>query len=496
MAAASLDPSASDAASAVRNAFTLGLSLVATWSVALLVRLFLPRHLGPELFGTYTFADSFAATFIVAVDLGLDMYIRKEIPVRPEHASDFFGSLVAVRMALTAVLLAGMAVFLELTGRQGHVQLLVLLFGVAQLVSAMSGSLAALLQAAGTVKGLAAMNVTAKLLWGAGVVLVLAARLELPALAAAFLVAEAVRGVVLLVLARRHLHLRLTWNGAAAKAVVLASLPFYLNNVAYTAFGRLDVSMLSMITSDVEAGWYGAASNFSALAMLISPLIGWVLLPLFARAAARSTEELFSLVRRSLYGTLMLATPISLFLSVGADVWIGVMFGEAFAPAALILRVHAPMFVLTYLAMILATCLIRLERAWTVTAISSASLVALPVLNWLLIPRARLWLGPGGAGVGAAVALMLCEIGVTIAFAVAVDRRAFTPVSWSKVVKVIATCLSVVAIDLALRPLGPARLAVDALAYGALLAGLGVVSARDVSSLMTLVRERRREGRA
>ena len=36
---------------AVRNAFTLGLSLTATWGIALVVRLYVPRLLGPERFG-------------------------------------------------------------------------------------------------------------------------------------------------------------------------------------------------------------------------------------------------------------------------------------------------------------------------------------------------------------------------------------------------------------------------------------------------------------
>lgn len=491
MPAAPIDQSSSETVAALRNAFTLGLSLIATWGVALLVRLYLPRHLGPELFGTFTFADSFAATFLIVVDLGFDTYIRKEIPVRPEHASDFFGSIAVVRALLMLGLLAAMTIFLELTGRPLHVQILVALFGVAHFATSLNSSLAALLHSVGTVGGLALLNVASKLLWGAGVVVAVVTHFGLAALAGAYLLSEVVRGVALLVLTRKHVNLRFTWDVAAMKTVILASLPFYLSAIAYTAYGRLDVSMLAMLVSDLEAGWYGAALNFAGLALLLSPLIGWVLLPVFSRAAARSEEELFALIRQSLFAILMLAVPVSLFMSLGADVWVAVMFGDAFLPAVPSLRVLASMFILSYVAMILATCLIRLERAWTVTGISVASLVVLPIMNWLILPRAGHWFGPGGAALGAAAVLMFCETGIAVAFAVAVGRRAFFPMSFSKLAKMIATCLAVTALDVALRPLGPARLVISALAYVGLLLALRVVHISDGKRVLKLMRERR-----
>lgn len=496
MPAASIHSGSSDTASAVKNAFTLGLSLILTWSVALLVRLYLPRHLGPELFGTFTFADGFAATFIILVDLGIDIYIRKEIPVRPEHASDFFGGLAAVRGILMLALLGVMVIFLELTGRPRAVQILVLVFGAAHFMTSLNASFAALLHSVGTVDGLAVMNVASKLLWGAGIVLAITTNLGLPALAGAFLLSEMARGIALIVLTRKHIHLRFTWNVPAMKAVILASLPYYLNAVALVIHGKLDVSMLSLLISDVETGWYGSAANFTALALLLAPLIGWVLLPLLSKASSRSEEEFFTLVRRSLFGIVMLATPISLFMSLGADVWIGVLFGDAFAPAVPALRILAPMFVVTYVAMIMSTCLIMLERPWTMTAISAGSALVLPALNLLIIPRAGRWLGPGGAGTGAAIALMLCEIGVAVALAVAVGRRAFKPFNFITLAKVVGACLAVVGLDVALRPLGPVRIAAGVVVYAGLLVGLRVVRLEHVRQLLKLLRERRGDAKA
>jgi hypothetical protein len=55
---------------ALRNAATLAVSLVGTWTVGLIVRLWLPRHLGPENFGLLSFAEGLASTVLGSAGLG------------------------------------------------------------------------------------------------------------------------------------------------------------------------------------------------------------------------------------------------------------------------------------------------------------------------------------------------------------------------------------------------------------------------------------------
>src|ERR1041385_8177257 len=93
----SRDVRAHEIAVAVRNALKLGGSLVLTWSVALIVKLQLPAHLGPIRQGRYGFAEGFAGMWFSAVSLGIETYVFKEVPVRPKHASDFMGGVFALR---------------------------------------------------------------------------------------------------------------------------------------------------------------------------------------------------------------------------------------------------------------------------------------------------------------------------------------------------------------------------------------------------------------
>src|SRR4051812_30529044 len=174
----------------MRNGVKLGLSLVGTWTVALVVRFFLPRYLGPERFGLYSFSDAFAATYFVFLGLGIDAYIQKEIPARPRHASDFLGGILVFRMLLSAALLGALSVTLLATGRSGTAQALVFVFGVAQMLVTLNATLSAILQANTTVGGLAALNVTTKIAWGVGVGFGIHAGVGLMPLAVCFLLSE------------------------------------------------------------------------------------------------------------------------------------------------------------------------------------------------------------------------------------------------------------------------------------------------------------------
>src|SRR5580658_8347716 len=94
---------------ALRNGLKMGGSLLITWSVAVIVKLHVPAHLGPIRQGHFGFAESFATMFFTTLGLGVDVYIAKEVAVRPSHASDVVGGVFALRVLMSVVLLAGMA---------------------------------------------------------------------------------------------------------------------------------------------------------------------------------------------------------------------------------------------------------------------------------------------------------------------------------------------------------------------------------------------------
>jgi O-antigen/teichoic acid export membrane protein len=482
---------APDTLRSVRNTITLGGSLLATWTVALGIRLVLPRHLGPESFGAFQFADAFTAAFFVVTSLGVETYIRKEVTTRKDHASEFFGGLLVLRIVMSVVLVAAMMALMTVTGRPLRIQRLVLFFAAYQFFFALNGTSSALLHAVGAVEGLALLNVVTKLVWAAGILGALSIGAGVEGVAVALAGAEALKAVALLVLARRHLDLSLVVDLERTLVVVGASLPFYLHYLAHSIYGRLDISLMSFLAGDAEVGWYGVAQNVAGLALLITPLIGWVLLPMLSQAAACSEQHLDAVVRRALEAVLSAAAPVTLLLALEADVLIPAVFGSAFTPAVPHLRILAPLFILTYTAMVGSMVLIRLERGWAVTAISVSGLGANALLNWFLIPACRTAFGPGGAGIGAAWALVATEASVTALLLSLIGRRAFDRRSLTTIAKTALACLCVLAAHRLMAGLGGARIAADALLYFTLVVVFKAVRINEVRDVVRMARRQR-----
>jgi O-antigen/teichoic acid export membrane protein len=485
-----------DVARALRNAVQLMGSLCFTWGIALAVRVVLPRHLGPDLFGALSFADAFASTAFLALALGIDTYVRKEVSVRTEHASDFWGGVLVLRALLGLVLAGAMALVLRAMHRPPEVQRLVWIFAVAQVFIITNATFSALLHAAGRVAGLSVLAVATKILWAAGIAVAIITGAGPWAFAASLAATEAIEAVVLWLLARKHLGLRTRIDRRATKAALGASLPFFVNTAAHAAYSKLDVSLLAGLASDREVGWYGAASSLAGLTMLLTPLIGWVLMPLMARAVARSRDELDELMRRAIEVVLVLAIPASLALAVGADFWVRLVFGAAFAPAATALRLLAPMFVMTYLAIIAAQALNLLDRGWSVTLVSFASLAVNATLDLVLIKPALRILGPGGAGAGCALGMVLSETFATITLLSLLGRRSFDRRSLLAIGKSALACAAVLACH-RWAPGPPAlRLGVDAAVYVGVALATGAIRVREKAELLRSALRRRQPAAA
>lgn len=476
---------------AIKNAFTLGGALIFTWSIGLAIRVFvLPRHLGPTDFGTLNWADAFTTTLFVVLGLGMEQYIRKEVAVRPAIASEFYGGSFLVRIGMTAGLLGVITAVLLGTHRSADVAATVILYALTQFAVTANGTLGAMLHAKGRVRGQSILSVVTKVVWAVGILIALAAGVGLWPYGAAFLASEAIEVVVLTWLAKEHLGLAFRVDFAATKRMLLSCLPYYVAGIATTAYGKLDVTLLEFGAGSKEVGLYGAATQLTQLTLLITPIIGWVLTPMLARAADRSRTELYDHVCRSMELVLTLAMPIALVINLGADVWIHLIFGAPYAGAVTALRVLATMVVLTYAAIIYAMTLVMLERAWTVAWISVAGLAVNAALNLVFIRYSVSRLGEGGGGTGCAAAALGTEIFVTVCMGVCIGRGAFDRRSVSTLLRSLAVAAVVVGVHLLVGDLGAVRVAIDGVLYVVLAIAVGALRPRE---MLSTVREAMRK---
>lgn len=412
-----MSASAPETLVAARNTLTLGSSLALTTGIALIVRLLVPRHLGPAAFGEFRLAESLAEMFFVVLSFGVDMHLRREAAIDASRSGQYLGGLAALRIGLGGVGVSIGALALWASGAPASLVTLFVVIAISQTLLVLNNSYAALEHAAGDVRWLSRANVGMKLLWAFAALAALLGRGTGLAVAAAGLAIEAVRFVWLTTRARVRHGLMARADLRLAGEVILLSFPFFLNSVAHSFYARLGVGWLGAVAGDVEVGLYGAASSVATLALLGMPLLFWVLVPSAARAAAHSPAHMDRLVAGALRISLLLAVPVALLCCVFAAPVLGLLFGPDYLQAAPILRILAPTFGLAYVSTVCAIALLQDGRAWTVAGISVAGVALAMGLNGVLIPWGLRTLGPAGAGQGAAWATLVTEVAVTIALA-------------------------------------------------------------------------------
>ena len=490
--------------SAIANAMKLATSLVVSFGITIAVRqVLIPRMLGTERYGELNFADGFAGLFLVAAWLGVDTWLRKELGVTVKSAQGIYGGILVIRAGFTVVLTTAMAVTLKLLGRSDAIVLMAIIFGVAQAMTMTQNTASSLLHAAGRVDGLSIVNIVGKVLWAGIVIPALFLDVSIVWLAVAFLVSETFKAVCSTWLAAKHQKITLAVDLKAATRAMKAALPFWVNNIALAGTGRADVAVVGTLAAgilgshaaaDREVGWYTVVLGIGSMLMVVTPVMGWVLVPLLSRALQRSREEAGKIIRRALEVCVVLGTPLSVAAFVGADELIAIYKPE-YAPSGLVLKIMAGTYVLTYLNVVAANCLAALGRGWTVTLTSIATLLLTPAIDFALVPYALKTYGPGAGAAACGVAILVAELLTTSIMVQRLGRLAWDARLVSIVLRTVVTGALVIALDLALTRFTPLnaglRIGVDAIAYVALALATRSVRISEAKAFIQLARAQR-----
>ncbi len=486
------DHTRSEGLLALRNGAKLAASMILTWSVALIVTFKLPKYLGPERFGHYRFGDQFAMSLAVFLSLGVDTYISREVAVRPKHASDFFGGVLVTRALVILPLVVVAFVFLD--GEVHERRLAAVLFGFAYLFTALNQTFQQTLQAASKVDGLAVANVVAKVLWGGGTFAAVSVQAPFWVLPLPMILGEGLKAAFLYVVTKGAVDLKLRIDVAETLKVLKVSVPFYIANVAVSLGSSIDVVVLGKIVSKTseEVGWYGSARQIAQLSALLSPIMSGVLIPMMSRAKARNEEDFYRILRRGLEAVIVVSLPLTLILGLGAEYWIHITIRDKFLPAADSLRWLAPTFVFAYANVLLWLALMILDRSWTITIVSIAGLVLLPILIVIAVPLFAP-IGPGGAGMGVAIALSTRELVVLVVFLAFLGQKALDRRGLASAVKSLAICVVVATADhfFAHALVPPLRLAADAALYAALALVFGLIALSDLKAVLKMLKDRK-----
>ena len=373
--------------------------------LSLVVGIFIAKFLGPHDFGDLSFATAFTAIIAAVGTLGLDSFIIREILDQPAKRNEVLGTAFWMRIGVSIFLVpASVLIYLffrSLADQQGAELTLVITFCASALFFKAFNIIDSYFQS--QVRSKFVVQVQNICLIISSLIKISFVLLKLPLVYFAFaLVLDGLMLAIGLVIIyhRENLQIRAwVFNTSRAKSMLSQSWPLILSAVMVTLYMQIDILMLKYFAGSTEAGIYSAAARISEAWYFIPVAIVTSVFP--AIIHARKTDiARYQKRLQNLYDLLVaISLPVALIVSLGADTFIRLIYGEQFDGAGVILSIHIWSGIFVFLGS--ASGQYLLAEGFTMISFYRTAIGA--IANILL----NLWLIPMYGGLGASAATLI-----------------------------------------------------------------------------------------
>lgn len=432
----------------------------------LTVTILVARTEGPFGLGRFQFALALTLLLSFLVTLGLQKQLVRELARRPDQARD------RVDAALLLALGAGLIVTLAVLGFGEALDVDVGLVLIAMLALIADSATRIVMALFWALERMKYETVSVGIQEAAFV------GLTIPALSAGL----GARGALLAYLASRVVGLLVAWVVAATKlgcptrprwvpGVMLPTLrstvPFAVDDGLSLAYIRVDAVMLGAFRGQTAVGLYQAATNLVLYLNILPRMLNMSMYPQMSRAWPDHASELRRLRDFSLRLLGLVSMPIAVGSFLLAPRILELVYGPGFERAVIVYQLLAPIIPIRMLGNTLGTALTSVDRQTQRTVAVGVAAAANVALNVVLIPRWSI--------VGAAVATLITETGLFVAYAVLLRRVLGRSSLLSAVAIPGLACvpLALVVIALSAAPLAPVIVAA-AIAFGIAISGIAL----------------------
>lgn len=358
--------------------------------LGLLVGVWVARYLGPDGYGSLSFAGSYVMLFSALALFGLESIVVRELVHHPEAEQAILGTTSLIRVAAGLLAYLGaIATLLVIRPGDRTALLLVALLGSSLLAQAVEVS-DLWFQSRVLSRYTVICRTSAFMVSSCLKVLLVLSSASLIAIAAATAV-EALLAALLLVLTHARFSkagiLTWRWDRNWFRRLLTGSVPMVLSGVVLMVYLRIDQVMLGTMAPQAELGLYAAAVRISEVWYFVPTAIVSSVFP--GLVALRSSDpEQFEQKLQQLYNLLaFLGYAVALPVTFMAPWLMQLLFGSAYQAAAPLLAVLIWAGLFANLSVVRNAHFIALDWGRSLLWATSLGATANVLLNLLLIPR-------------------------------------------------------------------------------------------------------------
>lgn len=364
-----------------------------------LVSVLTARYLGPGNYGLIDYAAAYTTFFASLCNLGINSVIIKNFVDHPEEEGCAIGTTLVLRLVsslLSALTIVGVVRLLE--GNETTVILVVALSTLGLLFQVFD-TFKQWFQSRLQSKYAAIATITAYLAASAYKLVLLIMGKGVAWFALATSVDHIALAVVLLIAYKRNGGPKLSFSMRKAKELLRVSSSYILSGLMISIYASTDKLMLKNMLDEAAVGYYGLAVSLStAWGFLLEAVID-SLYPTILQNYDRN-RQLFLTRNRQLYALVIYgALSVSLVICLLAEPLIGLLYGKAYLPAVMPLRIVVWYTAFSYLGGARNAWIVCENRQKYLKYLYSGAALINVLLNLLLIPV----LGTAGAALASLI---------------------------------------------------------------------------------------------
>jgi len=375
----------------------------------LFIGIWIARYLGPENFGLFSYAQSFAALFTIFATLGLDQIVIREL-IKDESARDKLLGTAFILKLFGAFVVLGTLIFSTLSGiNTAETNLLILIIASSTVFQSFN-VIDFYFQSKVLSKFVVLANVISLIISSLVKIILLLNEASLVAFAFVslfdtFILAS---GYVYFYL-KNNLNInKWTFDWLLAKALLKDSWPLILTGFVISVYMKVDQIMISEMLGYQAVGEYAAAVKLSEAWYFVPTVIASSVFPSIINTK-KNNEKLYYTRLQKLYSLVVkIALLIAISISFMSDWFVNLLYGQQFIEAGSVLVIHIWAGIFAFLGIASRKWLVAENLSMLSFWRTFFGMVINIVMNLLLIPRYGIQ--------GAAVATLISQVAAAYLF--------------------------------------------------------------------------------
>jgi O-antigen/teichoic acid export membrane protein len=373
------------------------------------------RHLSVIDFGRYTTVMSLITIIGALTDLGLTGVGVRQAAVGDQAARErIVRNLLGIRLLSSTLGIGAMCAFAAVVGYptvmiQGTA---IAGFGLLAIVAADSYSIP--LQVSLQLGWTAALEVVRSSGQTIVVIVLVISGASLLPFTGAQIPGAVASAVLSAVLVRSRSRISPAFDWGQWKLMVRELLPFAAASAIGAVYFRVEIIVLSLVSSGLQTGLFSAAFRITEVVVGIPWLVATSALPVIARAAEHDRERLAYALRQMFRASLVAGVGMAIAIVLGAQFALHLVAGHKYDASVGVLRIQAATVVFTFLVTQWGFALLALKRMRALLLANALALVTAIGVTVILgkIDGAR----------GASLALVIAEAVLALSYALALSR--------------------------------------------------------------------------